>query len=147
MGEAARPVDLLILVAQLGLVLLLVVMPVMSGYDKFVGWSPARRLIALAIAVTIAAVVFTQYRHLRALHTESLAEAISTGSTVRLPWYARAVPVTVVEYLVTICAMGLVAAQAIAELKRKRWARSAPWVLACLLMPVLAMAIKLRVWR
>ncbi len=139
--------DLLLLVAQLGLVLLLVVMPVMSGYDRFVSWSPARRVIALAIAVTIAAVVFTQYRHLRALHTESLAEALPNAAPAHAAWYARPILMTPLEYVVTVGAMGVVAAQAFATLRRRQWVRAVPWVLACVLMPALGLAIKLRVWK
>jgi hypothetical protein len=138
--------DLLLLVVQLGLVLMLVVMPVLSGYDKFVSWSPARKAIALAIAVTIAAVVFTQYRHLRTLHTESLAEAVTQGPT-RVSWYARPVLLSPIEYAITVVTMGLVAAQAAAALRKKQWVKAAPWIAASLLMPALALAIKLRVWR
>jgi len=139
--------DLLLLVVQLGLVLMLVVMPVISGYDKFVSWSPTRKAIALALAVTIAAVVFTQYRHLRTPNTESLAEAVTSGGPVHVSWCARAIAVTPIEYAITTVAMGLVAAQAIGFLRKRQWVRAAPWVAAAVLMPVLALAIKLRVWR
>jgi hypothetical protein len=139
--------DLLLLVVQLGLVLMLVVMPVLSGYDKFVSWSPARKAIALSIAVIIAAVVFTQYRHLRTLHTESLAEAVTQGGGQHVSWYARPVLISPLEYAITVVTMGMVAAQAVASLKRRQWLKAAPWIAASLLMPALALAIKLRVWR
>lgn len=139
--------DLLLLVVQLGLVLMLVVMPVLSGYDKFVGWSPARKALALSIAVIIAAVVFTQYRHLRTPSTETLAEAVTSGGPRNVSWYARPVLLSPIEYAITVITMGLVAAQAVALLKRRQMVKAAPWVLASLLMPALALAIKLRVWR
>jgi hypothetical protein len=140
--------DLLLLLAQLGVVLLLVVMPLINSYDRFVAWSPQKKLFAVLVATLVAVVVFTQYRQLRLLHTESLAESLeSPARRGALPWYVRPLFITPLEYVLSVGVMAVMLSQGVAEAKLKRWARAVPWLLAAVLLPAVALTIKLRVWR
>lgn len=139
--------DLLLLLAQVVLVVLLVVIPLFSGYDKWRAWSPQRKLVAVALALGIAVVAFGQYRRLVSLHREGLQQALDSGPRVLAgPWYARRVAVSLWEWLLSVAAGGVVVALAIDAWRRKRRPQAAGYAGLFLLMALLMALLKLRSW-
>jgi hypothetical protein len=139
-------VDVLLLLAQIVLVVLLVVIPLFSGYDKWRAMSPQRKVVALALAVGIAVIAFGQYRRLVTLDQGGIQDALSQGNVLRGPWYARRVSVSLWEWLLSVAAgTALLTLGFDAWKKKQRW-RAAGFVALITLMLTLGALVKLRGW-
>lgn len=138
--------DVLLLLVQIVLVVLLVVIPLFSGFDKFQQWSPQRKAIAIALAVGIAVVAFGQYRRIVRLHEHGLESAFANIGLYKGPWYARRIVVSFWEWLGTIAAGSVMAAFAIDAAYRRQWARFAAVAGLFSLMVTLAALLKLGSW-
>lgn len=141
-------VDLLLLLAQVVLVVLLVVIPLFSGYDKWRAWSPTRKLVAVALAVGIAVVAFGQYQRIITLHESGLEQAFGGGGArvLRGPWYARRVAVSLWEWIGSVAAGAVLLALAVDAWRRRARARAAGFAALFVLMGVLGALLKLRSW-
>jgi hypothetical protein len=139
--------DLLLLLVQVLLVVLLVVIPLFSGYDKWQAWSPRRKMIAVALAVGIAVVAFGQYRRLVNLSSGGLEAAFASKPVLHGgPWYARRVAVSVWEWLGTVAAGAVLVALAVDAWRLKRKTRAAGYAALFGLMLGLGILLKLRSW-
>lgn len=138
--------DVVLLLAQVVLVVLLVVIPLFSGYDKFKQWTPQRKAVAIALAVGIAVVAFGQYRRIVRLHQSSLESALANVGLYRGPWYARRIVVSFWEWLGTIFAGSVMAAFALDAARRRQWPRFAATAGLFALMVTLAALLKLGSW-
>ena len=139
--------DLLLLLAQVVLVVLLVVIPLFSGYDKFREWSTQRKVVAVALAVGIAVVAFGQYRRIITLHQSGLERAFDDGPRVlHGPWYARRVTVSLWEWLGSVAAGAVFCALAVDSWRRRQRPRAVGFVALFVLMGVLGALLKLRSW-
>lgn len=137
--------DLLLLLAQIVLVVLLVVIPLFSGYDKFLAWSPQRKVVAIALAVGIAFVAFGQYQRLITLHESGLEQALKQN-VLKGPWYARRVPISLWEWLGSVVAGSVLVAVAIDSWRRGRKRQALGVVGVFALLGVLSALLKLRSW-
>lgn len=139
--------DLLLLLAQVVLVVLLVVIPLFSGYDKWRAWSPRRRLVAVALAVGIAVVAFGQYSRLVTLNQSGLERAFGDGATVlHGPWYARRVTVSLWEWIGSVTAGAVLLSLCLDAWQRKKKPQAAGFAGLFVLMALLASLLKLRSW-
>ncbi|MEW6431769.1 MAG: hypothetical protein AB1730_09680 [Myxococcota bacterium] len=138
--------DLLLLLVQVLLVVLLVVIPLFSGYDKWQAWSPQRRLIAVALAAGIAVVAFGQYRHIVNLSSGGLEAALSGKPVLRGPWYARRVAVSLWEWLCTVAAGSVLLALTVDAWRSRKKRRAAGYAAVFGLMLALGALLKLRTW-
>ncbi len=138
--------DLLLLVGQVTLVVMLVVMPLFSSYDKWREWSNTRRAVAVALAIGVAAVAFGQYRRVVMLDKGSLGHALGNVGLFRGPWFARQVSVALWEYVAAMLAGGLLMGLAFEAGFKKRWKPAAGFAGLFLLMVVLASLLKLHGW-
>lgn len=139
--------DLFLLLAQVVLVVLLVVIPLFSGYDKWQAWTAQRKVVAVAIAVGVSVVAFGQYRRLITLHESGLQQALSQQTPVlHGAWYARRVGVSLWEWLGSVAAGGVLLAFAIDAGRRRKRAQAAGFVGLFLLMAGLGALLKLRSW-
>lgn len=126
---------------------LLVVIPLFSGYDKWQGWSPRRKVIAVALAVGIAVVAFGQYRRLVNLSSGGLEAAFSSRPVLRGgPWYARRVVVSMWEWLGTVTAGAVLLSLSFESWRLKRKRQAAGYAALFGLMLVLGALLKLRTW-
>lgn len=139
--------DLLLLVMQVVLVVLLVVIPLFSGYDKWRAWSPQRKVVAVALAVGIAVVAFGQYRRLVRLHDDGLQTALGNVGLFKGPWYARRVAISLWEWLGTVIAGSALLTVAVDAGRKKQWARAAVTAAFFVLLLALGALLKLRGWR
>jgi hypothetical protein len=140
-------VDLLLLLGQVALVVLLVVMPLFSGIDKWREWSWARRTTALALAIGVAAVGFGQYRRIVLLDKGGLQQALGNVGLFSGPWYSRRVVLSVWEYGAMVLAGALLMGMAFEALRRRSYFRAVAFIaLFCLLLG-LAVLVKLHRWR
>jgi hypothetical protein len=139
-------VDLLLLLGQVLLVVLLVVMPLFAGYDKWREWSNQRRAVAVALAIGIAAVAFGQYRRIVMLDKGSLGHAIGNVGLFRGPWYSRTVSVALWEYVFAMIAGGSLLGLAFEAGFKKHWRRCAGFSALFALMVLLASLLKLHRW-
>lgn len=138
--------DLLLLVAQVVLVVLLVVLPLFSAYDKWSGWSPQRKLVAVALAVGISVVAFGQYRRIVQLHDGDLRQAVGNLGLFRGPWYARRVVTPLWEYLASLASGAILVGMAAHSAAKKRWLPAAGYAALFALMLGLMTLIKLGTW-
>mgnify|MGYP001433751899 CR=1 FL=1 len=138
--------DLLLLLAQVALVVLLVVMPLFHGYDKWREWSAQRRAAAAALAIGIAAVAFGQYRRIVMLDKGSLTHALGNVGLFKGPWYSRHVSVTLWEYVAAMVAGGVLLGLAFEAGFKKSWWRAAGFSGLFALMVALASLLKLHGW-
>ncbi|MBL8911747.1 MAG: hypothetical protein JNM17_13730 [Archangium sp.] len=138
--------DVLLLLAQVVLVVLLVVIPLFSGYDKWRSFSPQRKVVALALAVGIAVIVFGQYRRLVALNQGGIQDALGQGNVLHGPWYARRVAVSLWEWVLSVIAGTVLLTLGFDAFKKKQKWRAAGFVGLLLLMIVLGALVKLRGW-
>lgn len=141
-----RALDLLLLVGQVGLVVLLVVMPLFASYDKWREWSNQRRAVAVTLAIGIAAVAFGQYRRIVMLDKGSLGHAIGNVGLFRGPWYSRQVSVALWEYVAAMLAGGMLLGLAFEAGFKKKWKPAAGFSALFVLMVVLASLLKLHGW-
>jgi hypothetical protein len=139
-------VDLLLLLGQVALVVLLVVMPLFASYDKWREWSSQRRAVAVALAIGIAAVAFGQYRRVVMLHESSLRSTLGNTNLFRGPWYARAVPVALWEYVAAMIGGGALLGLAFEAGFRRNYKRSAGYAGVFGLLVLLASLLKMRGW-
>jgi hypothetical protein len=138
--------DALLLVIQVLLVILLVVIPLFSGYDKWQSWSPRRKLIAGILGAGIGIVAFSQYQRIVLLRKTGLQYAASAAES-RAAWYNRAIIVHPIEYLAGWALGGLIIAFAIRDAQRKRWKQVAGYLALFLALVAVSLAVKLRWWR
>lgn len=140
--------DLLLLLAQVVLVVLLVVIPLFSGYDKWRSWSTQRKVVAVALAVGIAVVAFGQYRRIITLHQSGLEHAFDDVPHVLQgrPWYARRVTVSLWEWLGSVAAGAVLVALAVDAWQRKQRPKAAGFAALFALMAVFGALLKLRFW-
>lgn len=140
--------DLLLLLAQVVLVVLLVVIPLFSGYDKWRAWSPRRKLVAVALAVGIAVVAFGQYSRIVTLNQSGLERAFGDGANVLhgTPWYARRVTVSLWEWIGSVTAGAVLLSLCLDSWQRKKRVQAAGFAGMFLLMALLASLLKLRSW-
>jgi hypothetical protein len=138
--------DALLLLAQVVLVVLLVVIPLFSGYDKWQSWSPRRKVVAVALAVGIAAVAFGQYRRIVTLHEGGLEDALKSTRSGHVAWYARRVGTSVWEWLASVVAGAVLLALAVDAARRKKRAHALGYGALFGLMVVLGALLKLRSW-
>ena len=139
--------DLLLLLAQVVLVVLLVVIPLFSGYDKWRSWSRQRKVVAVALAVGIAVVAFGQYRRIITLHQSGLERAFGEGPHVlQGPFYARRVTVSLWEWVGSVAAGAVLLALSLDAWQRKRRPLAAGFAGLFVLMAVLSALLKLRSW-
>jgi hypothetical protein len=139
-------VDLLLLLLQIALAVLLVVMPLFSAWDKWQTWSAKRRVIAVAFAVGIAVVAFSQYQRIVHLHERSLENVIGNVGLLHGPWYARRVVVSVWEYVGVAIAGAVLLTLAWDGYKRRRNSQLLASSAVFLLMMAFATMLKLRTW-
>lgn len=146
MCNAVR-VDVLLLLAQVVLVVLLVVIPLFSGYDKWRAFSPQRKVVALALAVGIAVIVFGQYRRLVTLDQGGIQGALQDGHVLHgRPWYVRRVAVSLWEWVLSVVAGTVLLTLGFEAFKKKqRWC-AAGFVGLLVLMLALGALVKLRGW-
>jgi len=140
-------VDLLLLLGQVALVVLLVVMPLFSGIDKWREWSWPRRATALALALGIAAVGFGQYRRIVVLDKGGLQHALGNVGLFSGPWYSRRVVVSVWEYGATLLASALLVGMAFEAARRRSYFRATAFLGTFVLLLCLAVMVKLHGWR
>lgn len=133
------------LLAQVVLVVLLVVIPLFSGYDKFRAWSPQRKVVALALAAGIAVVAFGQYRRLITLHQSGLEQALKQN-VLHGPWYARRVGVSLWEWLGSVVAGAVMLSVAIDAWRRGDRRRALGVGAVFVLLGALGTLLKLRSW-
>ena len=138
--------DLVLLLVQVLLVVLLVMIPLFSGYDKWQAWSPQRKLIAVALAVGIAVVAFGQYRHIVNLSSGGLEAAFSGRPVLRGPWYARRVAVSLWEWLGTVAAGSVLLALTVDAWRTRKRGKAAGFAALFGLMLALGILLKLRTW-
>jgi hypothetical protein len=138
--------DLVLLLIQVLLVVLLIVIPLFSGYDKWQAWSPARKLTAVALGIGIAVVAFGQYKRLVVLHKPDLPRAFGPGG-LHAPWYLRETTLTVWEYLGAVIAGSTMLGLAFVAAQRGRWTRVAGFVAAFLIMLAMSVALRLHWWQ
>lgn len=139
--------ELILLLAQVLLVVLLVVIPLFSGYDKWQEWSTRRKLVATALALGIAVVAFSQYRRIVTLDKAGLGAAFKPGAThTRGPWFAERVGVSLWEWLASMIAGSVLLALAAEAWRRKKRAQAAGYVALFGLLVTLAALLKLRSW-
>lgn len=139
--------DLLLLLAQVVLVVLLVVIPLFSGYDKWRAWSTQRKVVALALAVGIAVVAFGQYRRIITLNSGGLERAFGDSSHVlQGPWYARRVTVSLWEWAGSVAAGGVLLSLSLDAWQRKHRPKAIGFAALFALMSVLGALLKLRSW-
>jgi hypothetical protein len=136
--------DVLLLLVQIALAVLLVVMPLFSAYDKWQVWSVKRRVIAVAFAVGIAVVAFSQYQ--RTLHLRDLEHSIPNVGLLRGPWYARRVGATIWEFVGLALAGSVLLTLSWESARKKRWHYVAASLGVFALMLGLVMMLKLRAW-
>jgi hypothetical protein len=128
------------------LVVLLVVIPLFNGYDKWQGWSPRRKVVAVALAVGIAVVAFGQYRRLVSLSSGGLEAAFSGKQVLRGPWYARRVAVSVWEWLGTVAAGSVLLALTVDAWRLRRRMKALGYAALFGVMLGLGVLLKLRTW-
>lgn len=139
--------DLLLLLAQVVLVVLLVVIPLFSGYDKWRAWSTQRKVVAVALAVGIAVVAFGQYSRIVTLNQSGLERAFGDGpSVLHGPWYARRVTVSLWEWVGSVAAGAVLLSLSLDAWQRKQRPRAAGFAGLFVLMAVLGALLKLRSW-
>jgi hypothetical protein len=138
--------DALLLVIQVLLVILLVVIPLFSGYDKWQSWSPRRKLIAVILGAGIGVVAFSQYQRIVLLRKTGLQYAASAAEA-RTAWYNRAIIVHPLEYLAGWALGGLLIAFAIRDAQRKRWKQVVGYLALFVALVAVSLAVKLRWWR
>lgn len=138
--------DLLLLLAQVVLVVLLVVIPLFSGYDKWRAWSTQRKVVAIALAVGIAVVAFGQYRRIITLNQRGLERAFGEGRVLQGPWYARRVTVSLWEWVGSVAAGAVLLSLSLDAWQRKHRPRALGFVALFALMAVLGAMLKLRSW-
>ncbi len=134
--------ELVLLLVQVLLVVLLLVIPLFSGYDKWAAWSPARKLTAVAVGIGIAVVAFGQYKRLVMFHKTELPRVLSS-SGIHAPWYVRETSVTVWEYLGTVTAGSVLVALAFGAIQRRRLMQAVGFLLAFLGMLAMSVALRL----
>ncbi len=138
--------DLLLLFAQVLLIVLLVVLPLFSAYDKWQQWPTRRKLIALALAVGIAVVAFGQYRRIVHLSDGDLRAAVGNVGLFHGAWYARRVSFTLWEYVGSILAGTVLVALSFDAARRSKWSETAGYAGVFALMIALTLLLKLRSW-
>jgi hypothetical protein len=141
-------VDLLLLLAQVVLVVLLVVIPLFSGYDKWRAWSTQRKVVAVALAVGIAVVAFGQYSRIVTLNQSGLERAFGDGPSVLhgRPWYARRVTVSLWEWVGSVGAGAVLLSLSLDAWQRRQRPRAAGCAGLVGLMAVLGALLKRRSW-
>jgi hypothetical protein len=139
--------DALLLVIQVLLVILLVVIPLFSGYDKWQSWSPRRKLIAAILGAGIGVVAFSQYQRIVLLRKTGLQYAASAAESRATVWYNRAIIVHPLEYLAGWALGGVLIAFAIRDAQRKRWKQVAGYLALFVALVAVSLAVKLRWWR
>lgn len=139
--------DLLLLLGQVALVVLLVVMPLFSGIDRWQGWSWRQRIAALALALGIAVVGFGQYRRVVMLDKGGLQQALGNVGLFHGPWYSRRVTVSLWEYAGTLLAGSLLLALAFDAGRSRQWLKALAFFATFALLLALAVLLKLRTWR
>ena len=138
--------DLLLLLGQVLLVVLLVVMPLFAGYDKWRQWSNQRRAVAVALAVGIAAVAFGQYRRIVMLDKGGLSHALGNVGLFHGPWYSRTVSVALWEYVAAMLAGGALLGLAFEAGFRRSWKRAAGFAAMFALLVLFASLLKMHSW-
>ena len=139
--------DLILLLAQVLLVVLLVVIPLFSGYDKWQEWSGRRKLVATALAMGIAVVAFSQYRRIVTLDKAGLGAALKPGAShLRGPWYAQRVGVSLWEWLGTMIAGSILLALGIESWRRKKRGQAVGYFALFGVLVALMTLLKLRSW-
>jgi hypothetical protein len=139
--------DAVLLLLQIGLVLLLVVIPLFSGYDKWQSWSPQRRIIALVLGAGIGVVAFSQYQRIVFLKKSGLDRVVSAAEGRGTVWYGRPLVVHPIEYLLGMFFGGVLLACAFQSGQRRKWRLTLAYLAAFVALTGISLAVKLRWWR
>ncbi len=138
--------DALLLLAQILLVILLVVIPLFSGYDKWQSWSPRRRALALILGAGIGVVAFSQYQRIVLLRKSGLEHVVSQAEVHRTAWYSRPIVVHPFEYVAGLVLGGVLLGFAYEASQRRRWSVAAGYAAAFVALVAVSLAVKLRWW-
>jgi len=126
-------------------VMLLIVIPLFSGFDKFRKWSTTRKVVALALGAGVAIVAYAQYRHLIFLHKSDLPDAL--GNLGHAPWYARPVHVMPFEWLGSVIAGSLLLGMSLHAGRKRQWPSCAGFAGLFAGLVAASLALKLQLWR
>lgn len=139
--------DLLLLLIQCLLVILLIVIPLMSGFDKWRKWPTSRKIVAVALGAGIAIVAFTQYKRIIFLHKADIPSAFGGFSNARnAPWYEQKVAIYPIEYLISVGAGCAILALAIQACKRRKYARCLGFGMLFVALFAVSLSVKLQLW-
>jgi hypothetical protein len=139
--------DALLLAVQIVLVILLVVIPLFSGYDKWQGWSGRRRLTALILGAGIGVVAFSQYRRIVFLRKTGLQYVVGMAEHGTMAWYRRPIVVHPYEYLASLVVCGALLGFSFEALGRRRWKQGIGYFVLFAAIVAVMLALKLRWWR
>jgi hypothetical protein len=134
-------VDLVVLVAQFFLIMLVVIVPTISAYDKWREWSIGRKLLAIALGAGTAAVLFGQYRKLIGVDRSDLPDVLSHSDK---SWYVRRIVLEPWEYAASLIASSVLLALAIVAIQRGRYKNAFAYFGAFGLLIAISLAVKLR---
>lgn len=138
--------DLILLCAQVVLIVLLVVLPLFSAYDKWQVWPARRKLIAVALALGIAVVAFGQYQRIVRLSDGDLRAAVGNVGLFHGAWYARRVSFSLWEYVGSLVAGTMLIALSFDAGRRKKWSQTWAYAGVFALMIAMTLLLKLRSW-
>lgn len=138
--------DALLLIVQVLLVILLIVIPLFSGFDKWQSWSPRRKVIAVILGVGIGVVAFSQYQRIVWLRKSGLEHAVSAAE-VHGSWLNKPILVHPIEYVAGWVLGATLLAFALHEWRRKRFRQAAGYGAVFAVLLVVSLAVKLRWWR
>lgn len=138
--------DAVLLSIQIALVILLVVIPLFSGFDKWQGWSPRRRLTALILGAGIGVVAFSQYRRIVFLRKTGLQYVVGTAER-QTAWYSRSIVVHPIEYVASLVFCGALLGFAFSSFGRRKWKEGVGYFVLFAVIVSVMLAVKLRWWR
>jgi hypothetical protein len=140
-------VEFVLLAVQTLLVLLLVVVPLFSGYDKWRKWKPARKAIALAIGLGIGIVAFSTYKRLVVFRKSDLPGSFTMFEQgANAPWYARQLPVMPLEYVISVAAGAVLIGFAMHAARQRRWTHVGGFTLLFCGLLAAELVVKLGAW-
>lgn len=131
------------------LVVLLIVVPALSGWDKFRRWKPARKAVAISLGIGIGVVAFTQFKRPVWFHKADLPGALGGLSRVdaKVAWYERKLQVMPLEYLTTVVIGGLLLGFSLSSARRRKYAHVAGYACSFVALLVVSVLLKLGLWR
>jgi hypothetical protein len=139
-------VDALLLMVQVLLVILLIVIPLFSGYDKWQSWTPRRKVIASILGVGIGVVAFSQYQRIVWLRKSGLEHAVA-GVESHGSWVSKPILVHPIEYVAGWVLGATLLAFAFQEWRRRRFKQAAGYGAVFTVLLLVSLAVKLRWWR